>query len=161
MEDLLLRAAQTGTESNSVPLLHRIKTYGVMIFLYFASVTAFAETPLKNSFDTAEMKMMAEANLSYSSCLQEHAREHVASSPDIRIIAGNAAEACNPVLAELENTLTDRGVNPRFLHGGGGKDKEPGNPACIAAADDGEIEPGSLSYQEAFISGSSSASALL
>ena len=117
MKDLLLRPAQTGTEFNSVPLLHRIKTNGVMIFLYFAGVTAFAETPLKNSFDTAEMKMMAEANLSYSSCLQEHAREHVATSPDIRIIAGNAAEACNPVLAELENTLTDRGVNPAFFMG--------------------------------------------
>ena len=117
MEDLLLRPAQTGTEFNSVPLFHRIKTYGVMIVLYFAGVTAFAETPLKNSFDTAEMKMMAEANLSYSSCLQEHARERVASSPDIRIIAGNAAEACNPVLAELENTLTERGVNPAFFMG--------------------------------------------
>ena len=117
MKDLLLRSAQTGTEFNSVSLLHRIKTYGVMIFLYFTGVTAFAETPLKNSFDTAEMKMMAEVNLSYSSCLQEHAREHVASSPDIRIIAGNAAEACNPILAELENTLTDRGINPAFFMG--------------------------------------------
>ena len=89
----------------------------LVLLLCLPGVSTHAETSLKNSFDTAEMKMMAEANLSYSSCLQEHAREHVASSPDIRIIAGNAAEACNPVLAELENTLTDRGVNPAFFMG--------------------------------------------
>ena len=118
MKDLLLRPAQTGTEFNSVPFTSQPSWInGLLIYLCLSGVTTFAETPLKNSFDTAEMKIMAEANLAYSSCLQEHAREHVASSPDIRVIAGNAAEACNPVLAELENTLTDRGINPAFFMG--------------------------------------------
>ena len=113
----MVSAVHMGTELNSVSLLRWTMKYGLIIFLYFAGATAFAETPLKNSFDTAEMKLMAEANLAYSSCLQEKAREHVASSPDIRVIAGNAAEACNPILAELENTLTDRGINPNFYMG--------------------------------------------
>ena len=83
--------------------------------LCIAGVAAPAETPLRNSFDSAEMKLMGETNLAYTSCLQEHAREHVASSPDIRVIAENAAQACNLILAELENTLTDRGINPAFF----------------------------------------------
>ena len=91
--------------------------FRLVLLLYFLGVSAWAETPLKNSFDTADMRLMAEANLAYSSCLQENAREHVASSPDIRVIAGTAAEACNPILAELENTLTDRGINPAFFMG--------------------------------------------
>ena len=84
----------------------------------FLVVTAQAEeTPLKNSFDTAEMKLMAEANLEYSGCLQQEAREHVDSSPDVRVIAGNAAEACNLILAELESALIDRGINPAYFMG--------------------------------------------
>ena len=117
MKDLLPYAAQTGTELNSVPLLQRLKTCGLMICLYFAGVTAFAETPLKNSLDTADMRLLAEANLAYSGCLQEQAQEQMASSPDVRVIAGNAAEACSPILAELESTLTDRGINPAYFMG--------------------------------------------
>ena len=89
----------------------------LLIALCLAGVSAHAETPLKNSFGTAEMKLMAEANLAYTGCLQNHAREHMASSPDVRVVAGNAAEACNSVLEELDNTLTDRGINPAFYMG--------------------------------------------
>ncbi len=89
----------------------------LIVLLYLAGVTSFAETPLRNSFDSEDMKLVGEANLAYTTCLQQHAREHVASSPDIRVIAGNAAEACNSILAELENTLTDRGINSAFFMG--------------------------------------------
>ena len=88
-----------------------------VLLLCFLGVSAHADTPLKNSFDTEDMKLMAEANLDYTSCLQNHAREHVASSPDVRVVAGNAAEACNAILEELDNTLTDRGINPAFYTG--------------------------------------------
>ena len=91
--------------------------YGLLIFLYFVGVTAFAETPLRNSFDSADMLLMGETNLAYTSCLQDNAREHVASSPDIRVIAGNAVESCNSILAELQTALTDNGVNPDFYMG--------------------------------------------
>ena len=87
------------------------------LLLCITGVMAHAETPLKNSLDTADMRLLAEANLSYSGCLQEKAQEHLASSPDVRVIAGNAAEACNPILTELENTLTDRGINPAYFMG--------------------------------------------
>ena len=93
------------------------KGMALIVLLYLAGVTSFAETPLRNSFDSEDMKLVGEANLAYTTCLQQHAREHVASSPDIRVIAGNAAEACNSILAELENTLTDRGINPAFFMG--------------------------------------------
>lgn len=110
-----------GTALKSVPgrtaVIRPRWIYGLLISLCLAGVTAFAETPLKNSFDSADMKLMAEANLAYSSCLQEHALEHVATSPDIRVVAGNAAEACNSTLTELQNTLTERGVNPDFYMG--------------------------------------------
>ncbi len=93
------------------------KIYGIMMFLYFAGVAAFAETPPRNSFDSADMILMGETNLAYTSCLQDEAREHVASSPDIRVVAGNAVETCNSILAELQTALTDRGVNPDFYVG--------------------------------------------
>ena len=93
------------------------KKYGIMIFLYFAGVAAFAETPLRNSFDSADMLLIGETNLAYTSCLQDNAREHVASSPDIRVVAGNAVESCNSILAELQTALTDNGVNPDFYMG--------------------------------------------
>ena len=85
--------------------------------LCIAGVAAPAETPLRNSFDSAEMKLMGETNLVYTSCLQEHAREHVASSPDIRVTAANAAEACESVLTDLQTVLTGNGVNPDFYMG--------------------------------------------
>ena len=113
--------------------------YGLLIFLYFVGVAAFAETPLRNSFDSADMLLMGETNLAYTSCLQNNAREHVASSPDIRVVAGNAAETCNSILAELQTALTDNGVNPDFYMGRGYKNKEPGHPPLVAVADDGEI----------------------
>ena len=102
---------------NSIPSPRFLWIHGLLIVLCLAGVTASAETPLRNSFDSAEMKLMGETNLAYTSCLQEHAREHVASSPDVRVVAGNAAEACNSILEELDNTLTDRGVNPAFYMG--------------------------------------------
>ena len=119
---------QKGTELNSVPrvvlggngdgIQFRPRwNYGLLIFLYFVGVAAFAETPLRNSFDSADMLLMGETNLAYTSCLQNNAREHVASSPDIRVVAGNAAETCNSILAELQTALTDNGVNPDFYMG--------------------------------------------
>ena len=119
---------QKGTELNSVPrvvlggngdgIQFRPRwNYGLLIFLYVIGVAAFAETPLRNSFDSADMLLMGETNLAYTSCLQDNAREHVASSPDIRVIAGNAVESCNSILAELQTALTDNGVNPDFYMG--------------------------------------------
>ena len=101
------------------PICRRIpgKKCGLMVLLYCVSISAVAETPLRNSFDNTDMQLLAETNLAYTSCLQEHAREHVDSSPDIRVIAENAAEACNPLLTELEKTLTDRSINPAFFTG--------------------------------------------
>ena len=93
------------------------RKYGIMMFLYFAGVAAFAETPLRNSFDSADMLLIGETNLAFTSCLQDNAREYVASSPDIRVIAGNAVESCNSILAELQTALTDNGVNPDFYMG--------------------------------------------
>ena len=109
---LPLHVLSRGHKRGSVPVLAAL-----LIALCFTGVTASAETPLRNSFDSAEMKLMGETNLAYTSCLQEHAREHAASSPDVRVVAGNAAEACNSILEELDNTLTDRGVNPAFYMG--------------------------------------------
>ena len=103
---------QTGTDLKSVPLLATL-----LIALCFAAVPAHADTPLKNSLDTADMRLLAEANLAYSGCLQEKAQEYLASSPDVRVIAGNAAAACSTILAELESTLTDRGINPAYFMG--------------------------------------------
>ena len=102
---------------NSIPSPRFLWIHGLLIVLCLAGVTASAETPLRNSFDTEEMRLMAEANLAYTGCLQNHAREHAASSPDVRVVAGNAAAACNSILEELDNTLTDRGVNPAFYMG--------------------------------------------
>ena len=89
----------------------------LLLLLCFLGVSAHAETPLKNSFDTGDMRLMTEANLAYTGCLQDHAREHAASSPDVRVVAGNAAAACDEILEQLDNTLTDRGVNPAFYMG--------------------------------------------
>ena len=93
------------------------RIYGLLISLYLVGVAAFAETPLRNSFDSADMILMGQTNLAYTSCLQDNAREHVASSPDIRVIAGNAVESCSSILAELQTALTDNGVNPEFFTG--------------------------------------------
>ena len=89
----------------------------ILISLCLTGVTTFAETPLRNSFDSAELKLMAEANLAYTTCLQQDARENAASSPDIRVVAGNAAETCNSILADLQTALTESGVNPDFYMG--------------------------------------------
>lgn len=86
----------------------------VTLLLCLVCTSARAETPVRNSLDAEEVRMVSEANLAYTICLQQNAWENLASSPDIRIVAANAAETCNPVLAELETTLTDRGVNPAF-----------------------------------------------
>ena len=89
----------------------------LLLLLCVTGVMAQSETPLKNSLDTADMRLLAEANLAYSGCLQEKAQEYMASSPDVRVIAGHATEACNPILAELESTLTGRGINPAYFMG--------------------------------------------
>ena len=88
--------------------------FGLMIALCFAGATASAETPSRNSFDRAEMTLMAETNLDYTTCLQQDARENVATSPDVRVIAGNAVQACEPILTDLQARLNENGVNPNF-----------------------------------------------
>ena len=82
--------------------------------LCIASVNAPAETTLRTSFDAAEMRLMAETNLDYTTCLQQDARENVATSPDVRVIAGNAVQACEPILTGLQARLNENGVNPDF-----------------------------------------------
>ena len=129
---------------NSIPSPLSCLTNGLLIFLCLAGVTASAETPLRNSFDSAEMKLMGETNLDYTACLQQDARENLASSPDVRVITGNAVQACEPVLTALQARLNENGRQPRFLHGGDYEDEEPGHPAPAAAADDGEIRRGGL-----------------
>ena len=106
-----ITVAETKITSRVMPGL------ALALSLCMAGAAAPAQTPLRNSFDSAEMQLMAETNLAYTSCLQEYARENVASSPDIRVVAGNATEACEPVLAGLQATLTGNGVNPDFYMG--------------------------------------------
>ncbi len=80
-------------------------------------VGASAEAPLRNSFSSAEMKLMAETNLNYTACLQQDARENVTSSPDVRVVAGNAVQACEPLLTDLQARLNENEVNPGFYMG--------------------------------------------
>ena len=88
--------------------------YSLLILLCLAGVTTSADTPLRNAFDSEEMQLMASTNLDYTTCLQQDAKENVASSPDVRVIAGNAAQACESILTSLQNRLNDNGVNPDF-----------------------------------------------
>ena len=99
---------------NSIPSPLPCLVNGLLIFLCLAGVTVSAETPLRNSFDSAEMKLMGETNLDYTACLQQDARENLASSPDVRVITGNAVQACEPVLTALQARLNENGVNPGF-----------------------------------------------
>ncbi len=86
----------------------------LVAILCMTGLNALAETPLRNSFDSAEMKLMTEINLNYVTCLQQYARENVASSPDVRVIAGNAVQTCEPILTDLQASLNENGVNPGF-----------------------------------------------
>ena len=92
--------------------------YSLLMTLCVAGATVSAEppaeTPLRNSFDRAEMKLMAGTSLDYTTCLQQQARENLDSSPDVRVIAGNAVQACEPLLTDLQSSLHENRVNPRF-----------------------------------------------
>ena len=81
------------------------------------SLAAFAQAPAERAFNSTDMKLLAEANLDYTSCLQTRAHEQLESSPDIRIVAANAAEVCEVVLTDLRAALTEAGVNPDFYRG--------------------------------------------
>ena len=89
----------------------------LIILLCFIAGIAFAETALKNSFGDEDMKLIAQTNLTYTTCLQKNALEQLESSPDVRLIAGNAVDSCSSVLDELRATLEENGVNPDFYHG--------------------------------------------
>ena len=89
----------------------------LLIFLCLVGVNVSVETPPRNSFNREEMILMAEANLAYTSCLQETAPEQLASSPDVRVVAENTVQVCNPILDELQTTLKKNGVNPAFFLG--------------------------------------------
>ena len=60
---------------------------------------------------------MAEANLAYTSCLQEYAQENIEANPDIRVVAAEAVESCNTVLDELQTVFNGKGINPAFYMG--------------------------------------------
>ena len=79
---------------------------------------ARAEKPgEKNSFDSADMTLVAQGNLDYTACLRSRALEEMDSSPDVRVVADAAAAACRPVLDELRAALMDNRVNPQFANG--------------------------------------------
>lgn len=88
-----------------------------ILLLWLLGATAQAETPLRNAFDSGELKLLAATNLTYTSCMQNNAREQLGSDPDIRVVAGAAAAACNDVLVALETTLDEGGINPDFYQG--------------------------------------------
>ena len=71
----------------------------------------------KNSFDSADMTLVAQGNLDYTACLRSRALEELDSSPDVRVVADAAAAACRPVLDELRAALSDNRVNPQFANG--------------------------------------------
>ena len=100
---------------NSIPSLRLSGLYGVLLSLCIACCAAFAETSLRNSFSREEMVLISEANLEYTNCLHETAPVQIASSPDVRVVAENTVQICNPVLDELQTTLELSGVNPAFF----------------------------------------------
>ena len=71
----------------------------------------------KNSFDAADMTLVAQGNLDYTACLRSRALEELDSSPDVRVAADAAAAACRPVLDQLRAALEDNRVNPQFANG--------------------------------------------
>ena len=75
------------------------------------------ESGQKNSFDSADMTLVAQGNLDYTACLRSRALEELDSSPDVRVAADAAAAACRPVLDELRAALADNRVNPEFANG--------------------------------------------
>ena len=81
------------------------------------SLALCAQTPAERAFNSADMKLLAEANLDYTSCLQVRAQEQLGSSPDIRVVAAKAAEICESVLTDLHAALVENGVNPDFYRG--------------------------------------------
>ena len=104
-------------ERHSILCRYRRWIYGLFIPLYLAGAATFAETPPRSSFEQAEMVLMAEANLAYTSCLQEYAQENIAANPDIRVVAAEAVESCNTVLDELQTVFKGKGINPAFYMG--------------------------------------------
>lgn len=79
---------------------------------------ARAEEPeQKNSFDAADMTLVAQGNLDYTACLRSRALKELDSSPDVRVVADAAAAACRPVLDELRAALADNRINPEFANG--------------------------------------------
>lgn len=79
---------------------------------------ARAEEPeQKNSFDAADMTLVAQGNLDYTACLRSRALKELDSSPDVRVVADAAAAACRPVLDELRAALADNRINPQFANG--------------------------------------------
>ncbi len=107
----------SGAGRNSIPSLRLCGLYGALLSLCIVCCAAFAETPMRNSFSREEMVLISEANLEYTNCLHETAPEQIASSPDVRVVAENTVQICNPVLDELQTMLELNGVNPEFFLG--------------------------------------------
>jgi len=87
------------------------------LFFLLISTISNAETELKNSLDTAEMKLIAETNLSFSECIQKNAAGELNSNTDIREIAAQAVNSCVSVLDKLSAELDEHGINPDFYNG--------------------------------------------
>ena len=92
----------------------RVKPLLLISLLLFAAAGC-AKAPVRNTFNQEEMALMAETNLAFTSCLREAAPEQLESSPDVRVVAANTVEVCNPILDKLKTTLEQNGVNPAFF----------------------------------------------
>ena len=93
----------------------------------------------KNSFDSADMTLVAQGNLDYTACLRSRALEELDSSPDVRVVADAAAAACHPVLDELRaRPRRQQGQSSvrQWRHRTG---QAPGPAAAVAVADDGAV----------------------
>ncbi|MCY4282418.1 MAG: hypothetical protein OXE03_05795 [Gammaproteobacteria bacterium] len=87
----------------------------LLVSLFIFGAAGYAEAPVRNVFNQEEMILVAEANLAFTSCLQEAAPEQLESSPDVRVVAANIVQTCNSILADLQTTLEQNGVNPAFF----------------------------------------------
>ena len=99
---------------NSIPCPPPCLVNGLLIFLCLAGITASAETPAEKFFRQRRNETDGRDHLEYTNCLQQDARENLASSPDVRVIAGNAVQSCEPLLTGLQARLKENGVNPGF-----------------------------------------------
>jgi len=89
----------------------------VTVFLFVIGTISNAETELKTALDADEMKLIAEANASFTGCMQKTAAEELNSNTDIREIAAQAVNSCDSVLDKLRAELDGHGIHPDFYSG--------------------------------------------